>query len=241
MFGVCGYAATNGIAVTPAALTFQYQIGSAVSASVAQTLQVKSTPAALSISVQVSGAAVQCRVAAWYRLTAGPAQLALKVETNPTGLPSGVYTGTLTFTAVSGSTTLTQTETVTLDVSSPPATLSTSPASLNFSYVTGNPIPAPSLTSAFILSSNGSPLSATISVSGATWLTVAPTGQISLVGLFNTIAVTVNPTGLVPKVYSGTITIAAPAATVKTIKRWPCHPHRKSLHLHLRRARGLRA
>ncbi|MGD1095083.1 MAG: putative Ig domain-containing protein [Bryobacteraceae bacterium] len=206
---------TAGITVTPAAVTFQYQLGAATLPA-AQTLQVKSVPAALTISVAVSGTQFN---GAWLLVSAyvGTSPMALKVETNPTGLPSGVYTGTLTFTAVSGGTTLTQNTTVTLDVASPPATISTSPAALTFTYVTGNPIPAASLTSAFILASNGAPLSATISVSGATWLTVTPTGQISLIGLFNTITVTVNPTGLVPKVYSGTITIAAPAATNKTL------------------------
>lgn len=213
---VCAHAQSTGsITVTPAALTFQYQVGAATLPA-SQTLAVKSTPAALSVSIAVSGTQYN---AAWLLVSVyvGTSPYSLKVETNPTGLPSGVYTGTLTFTAVSGGTTLTQTANVTLEVTSPPATISTSPASLSFSYVTGNPIPDPSLTSVFILSSNGAALPATITVSGATWLTVTPTGQISLVGLFNTIAVTVNPTGLVPKVYSGTITIAAPGATDKML------------------------
>jgi len=74
-----------------------------------------------------------------------------------------------------------------------------------------------SLASTFIVSSSGSALSATATVTGATWLTIAPTGDISLIGLFNTVAVTVNPTGLAPKVYTGAITISAPASANKTV------------------------
>jgi len=100
--------------------------------------------------------------------------------------------------------------TVTLLVSNAPATLIVSPTALAFSYTIGGPIPDPSLTSVFVLASNGSPLSATVTVTTATWL------KISLAGLFDTITATVNPSGLLPKTYTGTITIAAPAATNKS-------------------------
>ena len=157
--------------------------------------------------------------AAWLLVSAlqGTSPLSLKVSTNPTGLPGGVYTGTITFSAVSGGQAITQTTTVTLNISAAPASISATPTSLNFTYVTGGPVPSASLSSAFILSSNGSALSATIAVTGASWLTVAPTGNISLVGLFDTVAVTVNPTGLVPKIYTGTITVTAPASVNKSV------------------------
>ncbi len=208
-------AATNGIAATPAAVTFQYQLGSAALPA-SQTLQVKTTPTPLAVTIAISGAPFN---AAWLLVSEalGTSPIALKISTNPTGLPAGSYTGTITLSATSGGQALTQTVTVTLQVSTAPASISTSPTALNFNYVTGGPIPSASLSSVFVLSSNGTALSATVAVSGAPWLTVTPTGGISLVGLFDTLAVTVNPAGLAPKVYTGTITITAPASVNKSV------------------------
>lgn len=206
---------TNSITVTPAALSIQYQIGSATLPA-AQTLQVQTAPKGLNFAVSISGSPFN---AAWLLVSAsvGTSPASVKVTSNPTGLPAGSYVGTLTFTATAGAQTLTQRVTVTLLVASAPATISVTPASLNFAYITGNPIPSQSLASAFILSSSGAPLSATVAASGAPWLKVTPGGDISLIGLLNTISVTVDPTGLPPKVYSGTIKISAAAAVNKTL------------------------
>src|SRR6266850_2330780 len=171
MIGSAAWIAGAQAQVTPtltssvAALTFQYQIGSATLPA-AQAVQIVSAPAGATFTVAVSGAPFN---AAWLLVSAssGKAPLPLKVQVNPTGLPSGSYTG-------------------------------------------GGPIPDPSLTGIFVLSSNGSPLSATVTVTGATWLKLTPTGNISLAGLFDTITATVNPAGLLPKTYTGTVTIAAP-------------------------------
>jgi uncharacterized protein (TIGR03437 family) len=195
-------------------MTMNYQIGSAT-LPLAQTLTATTTPKGLDFTVAISGSPFN---AAWLLVSAstGVSPGSLKVTTNPTGLPAGEYVGTITVSAASGGTTYTQAAVVTLLVESPPAAISTSPSSLAFSYTTGGPVPSPSLASAFIVSSSGAALSATATVAGATWLTIAPTGDISLIGLFNTVAVTVNPTGLAPKVYTGTITISAPASANKT-------------------------
>jgi uncharacterized protein (TIGR03437 family) len=207
-------AAAAGIGTSPTAIQFSYQIGAAT-LPVAQVLQVTSSPSALNFTAAISGSPFN---AAWLLIssTTGVTPDPLKVEVNPTSLAAGAYAGTITFTAVSGTQTYTQSVIVTLLVSNPPATVTASPTTLNFTYVTGAPVPSPSLSSAFILASSGSAVSATVSVTGASWLTVTPAGNISLVGLFNTIAVTVNPTGLAPKVYSANVTISAPAATNKT-------------------------
>jgi uncharacterized protein (TIGR03437 family) len=209
------HAQTNGITLSPAAFTINYQLG-ATTLPAAQTMQVQTTPKGLNFSLSISGAPFN---AAWLLVsaTAGVSPGSIKIQTNPTGLAAGSYGGVITVTASSGGTVYTQTASVTLLVGSPAPTISATPPTLSFAYTTGNPIPAPSLTSAFILSSSGSALPATVSVSGATWLTVTPTGNISLVGLLNTLSVTVNPTGLTPKVYTGTIKISAPNATNKTL------------------------
>jgi trimeric autotransporter adhesin len=212
--GPAALGAGAGITATPAVLQFSYQTGDAA-LPVAQTLQVQTSPAGLNFTAVVSGAPFN---AAWLLVSAsaGVGPETLKVEVNPTGLALGSYAGTIAFAAVSGAQTYTQAVAVTLLVSSPVPTLTATPTSLNFGYVTGALIPSPALSSAFILSSSGAALSATVSVTGATWLKVAPTGDVSLIGLFNALSVTVNPAGLAPKMYSGTITISAPGAVNKT-------------------------
>jgi len=208
-------ATTNGITLSPSAMTISYQIGAATLPA-AQTLQVQTAPTGLDFSVTISGSPYN---AAWLLISAnaGTSPATLKVEANPTGLPAGNYVGTITVTAVSGSTTYNQTATVTLEVSAAASAISANPPSLAFTYVTGTPPGSPSLTSAFVLSSNGSAMPATLSVTGAPWLTITPSGDITLLGLLNTISVTVNPIGLAPDVYTGTIKISAPNATNKTL------------------------
>jgi uncharacterized protein (TIGR03437 family) len=195
--------------------TFQYQSGAATLPA-AQTVQIVSAPAGVNFTIGVTGSPFN---GAWLLVSAssGAAPLPLKIQVNPTGLPAGSYTGAITITPTSGlPPPPSKTITVTLLVSNPPSTLTASPNALNFAYIVGGPIPDPSLTGVFVLASNGSPLSATITVTGATWLKISPTGNISLAGLFNTVSATVNPSGLLPKTYTGTVTIAAPAATNKS-------------------------
>jgi large repetitive protein len=208
-------AAANGITATPAALTFSYQMGAAALPA-AQTVQVQSSPAGANFTAVVSGAPFN---AAWLLVSAsaGKSPASLKAEVNPTGLAAGSYAGVITLAATIAGSPVTQTVAVTLLVSTAPSTVTATPVALNFTYVTGSAVPAPSLASAFVLSSNGGALSAQLSVAGATWLKVTPTGNVSLIGLLNTIAVTVDPTGLAPKAYSANITISAPAALNKTV------------------------
>ncbi len=205
--------APQTLTANPNAVSFSYQAGSALPA--AQTVQVQSSPVGVNFSIAVSGSPAN---AAWLLVSAslGKAPFALKVQVNPTGLPAGSYVGVVTMTGGGGSPPVAMVN-VALVVSAAPPTITSSPASLNFSYVTGAPIPAPSLSSTFILSSNGTPLSATIAVTGAPWIKIMPTGNISLAGLFNSIMVTVDPTGLTPKVYTSTLKVSAPASANKTL------------------------
>jgi uncharacterized protein (TIGR03437 family) len=206
---------TNPIVLNPAVLQFTFQIGS-TKLPVAQTMQVQSTPAGANFTVAVSGSPFN---AAWLLVSAssGKAPTPLKISVNPTGLSAGTYSGTITISSTINSQAVTQSATVTLAISTPSPTVTATPASLSFSYTTGGPIPAPSLASAFLLSSSGSPLTATVSVKGATWLTATPSGSVSIVGLLNTISVKVDPTGLAPKIYTGQISINAPGATNQTL------------------------
>ncbi len=212
---VCPALAQNGITLTPSAMTVNYQIG-ATSLPAAQTMQIQTAPKGLNFSVSISGSPFN---AAWLLVsqTTGTSPASLKVEVNPTGLPAGAYVGAITVSAASGSTNYTQTATVTLDVASAASAISANPSKLNFTYVTGTPVNSPSLTSAFVLASSGSAMPATVAVTGASWLSVNPSGNVTLLGLLNTISVTVNPTGLTPKVYTGQVTVSAPQSTNKTV------------------------
>ena len=128
----------------------------------------------------------------------------------------GAYTGPITIAGIAGAPAPFKNIAVTLVISSPPPTLVASPTAVNFSYIIGNPIPDPSLASLFVLASNGTPLSATIAATTTPWLKVSPTGNISLAGLLD-FTITVNPSGLLPKVYTATVTINAPSAANKTL------------------------
>jgi uncharacterized protein (TIGR03437 family) len=205
----------NTITAAPAVLAFQYQLGATTLPAV-QTLQVTSVPAGAAFTVAVTGAPFN---AAWLLLSAssGTAPSSLKAQVNPTGLSAGTYAGTITIAETVGAPAPSKTIAVTLVISSPPPTLVASPAALNFNYIIGNPIPDPSLTSPFVLASNGTPLSATIAASTTPWLKTTPTGSISLAGLLDLVTVTVNPSGLLPKVYTATVTVNAPGAANKTL------------------------
>ena len=212
---VAAWGQANPLTLNPAALQFNYQIGSATLPA-SQTMQVQSVPAGVNFTVTVSGSPFN---AAWLLVSAssGRAPTPLKIQVNPTGLSAGSYSGTITVSATVNLVPVTQIATVALSVTTAPPTVTATPASLSFNYTTGGPIPAPSLASAFLLSSSGSPLLVTISSKGASWLTLSPAGSVSLVGLLNTISVKVDPTGLAPKIYTGQITISAPGATNKTL------------------------
>jgi len=200
------------LSVNNAALTFSYIIGTA-RLPVAQAIAVRSTPAGVSFTVATTGSAPHR--GAWLLLSAssGRAPQTVNAQVNPTGLPAGTYTATTTLTGTTGSPPPTATVTVTLVVAPPPPTLAVSPASLAFTYITGEPIAAnTALTSNFVLSSTGAATGATVSVTGGTWLKVNPTGNITLAGLLNTISATVDPTGLAPRVYTASIKIESKAA-----------------------------
>jgi len=210
-----GARAQSTITASPTSLSFRFQLASAT-LPVSQLLQITSTPPGVSYTTAVSGSPFN---AAWLLLSAsgGKAPASLRVQVNPTGLPAGSYSGLITLTATTGAPPAVRTVAVTMVVFSGPPTITASPGTLNVGYTTGGPIPDPSLTSSFVLSSTGTPLSAVITTSTASWLKVIPTGNISLVGLLNTVGITVDPTGLVPKSYNATITISAAASANKTV------------------------
>src|SRR5438093_575971 len=91
-------------------------------------------------------------------------------------------------------------------------TITTSVAALTFQYQVG----AATLPAAQTVQIVSSPAGAAFTVTGAPWLKISPTGNISVAGLFSSVSATVDPTGLLPKTYTATVTIAAPAAANKS-------------------------
>jgi len=85
-------------------------------------------------------------------------------------------------------------------------TLSASPNSLNFTYQQGNPNPA---SQSISVTSSGTPLSFVATSSGGSWLSALALG----VTTPSTVSVSVNPAGLAPGTYNGTVTITASGAT----------------------------
>ncbi len=205
------------LSVNNAALRFTTTVGAATLPP-AQSVSVQSAPTGLGFTVGITGPSPF--LGAWLLVSAnsGRTPLTLSLQANPTGLPAGTYTAVVTLTATTGTPAPTATITVTLVVGTPPPTITVSPSALTFNYVTGEAISGnASLATTFILSNTGAATAASLSVQSAPWLRVAPTGNITLAGLFNSIAVSVDPTGLAPRVYTANITIRSTTAANPTL------------------------
>ncbi len=118
---------------SPATLTFSYQEGDA-KLPVSQTLAI-SGAAGGSATVVASGGP-------WLTAspTGGTLPLSLKILANPTSLPVGTYTGTITVTASAQSVAVP----VTLTVKAAPSSLTASSSAVAVNYVRGTSVPAPS-------------------------------------------------------------------------------------------------
>ncbi len=183
---------------TPAALSFVWQEGGLLPA--AQTISFKAGSSTAAFSTSLAPLGTQ-----WITLTPSSGNLPglLSVLVNPSGLPIGVWTVDIQFTAA-GFATLTVP--VTLTVVQPPATLVVSASSLTFATPPGIPA-AQTLT----LTTTGGPVTFSAGVASAAWLTVTPTSGVVLPGLPITLSVSVNDTGVAPSAtaYAGKITILA--------------------------------
>jgi uncharacterized protein (TIGR03437 family) len=213
---VCGLSGQT-LSVNNAALRFTTTVGAAALPP-AQSVSVQSAPTGLGFTVGITGPSPH--FGGWLLVSAnsGRTPLTLSLQPNPTGLPAGTYTATVTLTGTTGTPTPTATVAVTLVVGTPPPTITVSPSALVFNYVTGEPVSGnANLASTFILSNTGAATAASLSLQSSPWLRVAPTGNITLAGLFNSIAVSVDPTGLSPRTYSANITIRSSTAANPTL------------------------
>jgi uncharacterized protein (TIGR03437 family) len=204
---ICALQAQPVVTVTtsPSALTFNYQSG-ATALPKAQTVSITAS----SGKPTYTTATVATDFWVTVDLDSGTLPASLSVSVNPDSLAVGTYTSSVTITvtgaaapAVIG---------VTLNVTSPPSTLTLTPATLAFSSP-----PNPSAAQSVTLSTNNSPISFT-ATSGATWMTVAPAVGIVLPGEEGSIAVVVDSTTLAPSAtpYTAKITVVASGTSVTT-------------------------
>lgn len=211
----------TSITATPAALTFAYTIGPTAKLPTAQSVALKSNDTNLILTLTVSGGLPSngdWLEPSYRRGTNIKLPGSVTITVTPTSLSAGIYGATILLSGVdSHGTPVSKTIAVTLVVSAPSSQLDFSPAGgLAFNYVTGGTAPADQ---SFLMYTEGAPLTATVSVSGAPWLKVTPTGSVQVGGLFQPIAVSIDPielAKLVPKVYTANISVAAPQATNKS-------------------------
>ncbi|MGA2879663.1 MAG: IPT/TIG domain-containing protein [Bryobacteraceae bacterium] len=199
-------AQTATITTTPGTLAFTYQSGSTT------------LPKAQSIAVKPSTGKPTFTTATpptdfWLTVNtdSGTLPASISVEVNPTSLAVGSYNSSVTITVAGvGSPAVV---TVTLEITSPPSTLTISPGTLLFTAP-----PTPSVAQTVTLSTNGSPISFT-ATSGVTWMTVSPAVGIVLPGELTTLTINVTAATLAPQAapYAANITVVASGASV-TVK-----------------------
>jgi len=177
----------NGaLSVSPSTLAFAYSQGGALPAT--QTVQVSSSQSFTASASASSGGT-------WLSVSpgSGTGNASLTVTANPAGLAAGTYNGNITVTPATGAA---QTVTVTLTVT---GTLAVTPNSLAFSYVSGNPSPAPQTVGL----SASSAVAFTVTASSSGWLSVTPLSGTTPA----TLTVSVNTTDLGAGAYTGTIVV----------------------------------
>lgn len=189
------------LAVAPTGLAFSGQTGAGNPAS--KTLAVTNTGGG-TLGFTASDDAQWLSVTP----TSGSAPRDLTVAVDVAGLPAGTHNGTIT---VNGGSAGTKTIPVTLTLTAPPPpALAVAPSSLSFSATQGGA--APAAQSISVTNTGSGSLPFTVS-DDAAWLSVAPAS-----GSANaTVGVSVDPAGLAPATYTGTVTVNGGAAGTRTV------------------------
>jgi uncharacterized protein (TIGR03437 family) len=198
------------LSVSPAQLTVSQGQSSGPNVST-QSLQVLATGQTTSgaNSLGFGAAATTKSGGNWLSVSpsTGATPQTLTVSIDSGGLALGAYTGTITVTPASGAP---ETVSVTLNVINPQM-LSAAPSPVAITYTFGAPPPAAQ--SVTVTSSAGSVLSLSTAVTtknNTDWLFVNPTSGTTPLAL----SVSVNPNGLAPATYQGTITVTASDVSV---------------------------
>lgn len=178
------------------ALTFNYQVSGSAPAS--QTDTITATGANFSIAASTSSGGNWLSVAP----TTGTNSAVLTVSVNPAGLSAGTYSGSINVTSTQTANNLSIS--VTLNVTQVTVAYTPSPPSFSFAYqVGGSPPGSQNLTISTSPSANiGFSLSSS-TASGGNWLSVTPASGTTP----GSVSVSVNPAGLSPNTYDGSIVI----------------------------------
>ena len=187
------------LTVNPSSFTIN-QVGSNGITVAQQIIVVNSSP-----QIMYKAAATTQSGGPWLSVNSSTAQGTTPGEViaviNGAGLAAGTYIGAISITPVGGTP---QTVTITLVVAAPAVIVAT-PATLSFTAQQGGSLP-PSQT--LSLGTTGSQLDLTIgsgTQAGTAWLSVSP----STVTTPTNVSVSVNPAGLAPASYQGTLNISA--------------------------------
>src|ERR1700691_4038485 len=186
------------LTVTPAALTFNYQVGGSQPGAQAISVTSNNPTSGLNFTLSTSNCS-------WLSVPASGVtpDNSLQVSANPGNLTPATYTCTI---AVNATNATQQNVTVTLIVN-PASSITTSTSSLTFSYQPGSAPPAPQ---SFSISATGVTSFTTSTKGSCTWLTVPAKGPIP-----DTITISVNTAGLPQAVatYPCTININNPSVS----------------------------
>lgn len=193
---------------SPSAMNFSYQFGGQT--PFPQQMNITST----SGSVFVTQATQVVSGANWLQVTpqSGSTPSFYQVSVSPTGLTEGVYLGTITVQAQSGSAANTLVIPVTLTVTGTSG-LAASPTQLTFTQAQGGGAPPPQT---ITVSSGGLPITFLASAtpfSGGQWLAVSPSSAITT----SQLTVTVNGSGLAPGTYNGSVVITSQNPPVTSV------------------------
>jgi uncharacterized protein (TIGR03437 family) len=195
------------LSASPAAVQFSYTIGGAVPKEQKVTVK-QSSGAALTFSVTVSAGAP------WLIATptSGKTGTAFSLYVNPSSLLAGDYLATVTIEAAGSAGPVSVP--VTLQVRTPPPTMSAQPNALTYTWQTDQPVPA---SQTLAIATDGEPVSLTFAAAGGTWLAIDRTNGIAVAGSPVLVTASLSPQGLNPGSYTGKITISSTNAVNKKI------------------------
>lgn len=204
VFALQAQSGANTFKVTPTSVAFSYTIGDKMPAT--QNLTIAG-PAGVTALVTVNAGL-------WLTVSplGGTVPVAAKVNANPTTLPVGTYSGTITVTPSAGSAVSVP---VTLTVKAPPSDLTIAPKTLALAYTRGGAGVAPATVN---LATTDAVIAFTAAVSGGAWLAVSPKSGAVFPGFGATtpLTLTITPGELAPGSYKATLTIATPLAKTKS-------------------------
>ena len=198
------------IKVAPAGLAFTFVKGTGASTAV-QTI---------SVAAAANGQVIPFSIAApstpWLTVTPseGRTTLVIRVAVNSTSLLVGTYSDRLTIAPTEGTNREPIVVPITLTVTAPPSDVVLSPSTLEFVSRLGEN--AEGSSQPFYMGTSGGLHSFSLSTKGTDWLTASPTVGNVFSGFRTTLQAIINPSGLVPGTYKGTIAIQAPTAVTKT-------------------------